>query len=255
MKNEILQILEMADTDHNNIRPTFLYNEGWLLKIILQQLKERKLIHPDLLFPDDNINWFSEPLLPTPFSARYRGDKLSERNTEADGVVGRFKIGKKTKTGLTLNDSCDFFYVTEAKMYSPLSSGTKNAPDYDQAARNIACIAKLIYDKKLPVENFKKLGFYVLLPEEQKDKVESFRTYTNINNIKEKISKRIQDYPDDDLKKRDIIQWFKNNFENYLEKLDVKLITWEELIEKSQDSSLNNFYIKCKKYNKKKSKN
>ena len=36
-----------------------------------------------------------------------------------------------------------------------------------------------------------------------------------------------------------------------MDKLDVKLITWEELVEKSSDSSIRDFYDKCKYYNKK----
>ena len=167
--DEILQLLKNADQPGSNIPPTLLYNEGWMLRIILQEIKNKKIIHSDLSFQDNNVDWFSEALLPSPFKARTRGDKHSETWTHADGVVGKFNIGgQKNKGGLALKDSCDFFYVTEAKMYSKLSAGTTNSKNYNQAARYVACIAKLISENKtIQIDNFKKLGFYVLLPEEQ----------------------------------------------------------------------------------------
>jgi hypothetical protein len=252
MKNEILQILEKADKSDSNIPPTLLYNEGWMLRIILQQIKDKEIIHEDLSFPDNSIDWFSEALLPSPFLARTRGDNLSESWTHADGVVGKFKIGKKDTGDLTLKDSCDFFYVTEAKMYSKLSTGTKNADNYNQAARNVACIAKLIYDNKtIQIEDFKKLAFYVLLPEEQIKIETTFKSFTDKDNMKATIKNRISHYPTDDIKKRDIFDWINSNLDYFMDRLDVKLITWEELVGKSKDSSIGDFYDKCKYYNKK----
>lgn len=251
MKNLILQILEKADKPDSNIPPTLLYNEGWMLRIILQQIKDKGIIHEDLLFPDNNIDWFSEALLPSPFFARTRGDSLSESWTHADGVVGKFEIGKKDTGGLTLKDSSDFFYVTEAKMYSKLSTGTKNADNYNQAARNVACIAKLIYDNKtIQIDNFKKLAFYVILPEEQIKLEPTFKSFTDKDNIKITIKNRISHYPVGDAKKGDIFDWIYSNLNCFIDKLDVKLITWEELVEKSNDSTIKAFYEKCKYYNK-----
>lgn len=256
MKNEILQILEKADKPDTNIPPTLLYNEGWILRIVLQQIKEKRIIHEDLSFPDDNIDWFSEALLPSPFFARTRGDNLSESRTHADGVVGKFEIGKKDIGGLILKNSCDFFYVTEAKMYSKLSTGTKNAHNYNQAARNIACIAKLIYDNKtIQIDNFKKLAFYILLPEEQIKREPTFISFTDKDNIKTTIKNRISHYPKDDVKKKDIFDWINSNLDKFIDKLDVKLITWEELVEKSNDPNIHDFYKKCTCFNKKKIKN
>ena len=252
MKNEILRILEKADKPDSNIPPTLLYNEGWMLRIILQQIKEKGIIHNDLSFPDNNIDWFSEALLPSPFLARSRGDILYETMTHADGVVGKFNIGKKNKGGLTLKDSCDFFYVTEAKMYSKLATGTKYSNNYNQAARYVSCIAKLIYDNKtIQIDKFKKLAFYVLLPEEQIKLEPTFKSLTDKDNIKNTIKNRISHYPSDDSKKKEIFEWINSNLNNFIDKLEVKLITWEELVENSNDITINTFYEKCKNYNKK----
>ena len=154
---------------------------------------------------------------------------------------------------MALKDSCDFFYVTEAKMYSKLSSGTTNAKNYNQAARYVACIAKLISENKtIQIDNFKKLGFYVLLPEEQIDKVPTFKNFTDKDNIKSTINDRISLYSNDDIKKREIFDWININFDNFIDKLEVKLISWEELVGKSDNSTIIDFYDKCKMHNKKK---
>ena len=251
MKKEILEILEKADKRDTNIPPTLLYNEGWMLRTVLQQIKEKRINHPDLTFTDDGINWYSEALLPTPFSARMKGDKLCETRTHADGVVGKFNIEKKGD--LILNDLCNFFYVIEAKMYSKLSTGTKNAKNFNQAARTVACIAQLIYNKQKPVQiyYFKKLAFYVLLPEEQIKNEPTFKEFTDKENIKHTIISRMSLYPLNDNNKKGIFDWLDVNLDNYITKIDIKLITWEDLIENSRDSTLEEFYDKCKHFNKK----
>ena len=93
MDDEILQLFKNAHKPGSNIPSTLLYNEGFMLRIILQEIKDKKIIHSDLSYQDNNVDWFSEALLPSPFLARTRGDKLSESWTHADGVVGKFHIG------------------------------------------------------------------------------------------------------------------------------------------------------------------
>lgn len=249
MINDVIQILEKADSNENNIRPTLLYNEGWLLNIVLKQLKEKKIIYPKLEFPNDS-DWFSEALLPTPFKASKLHDNVSEKDSHADGVVGKFEFRENTKAGLELKDSCDFFYVIEAKMYSPLSRGVTHAKKYNQVARTIACIANLIFKKNLSIDSFKKIGFYVLLPDSRKN-VKSFVENTNVENIKNTILKRNTQYFDSKLhiEKNDFFDWLNTNIDKFLKKLDVDLIAWEELIDKHNNKPLDNFYENCKKYN------
>lgn len=252
MINEIVKILEKADKPDSNIPPTLLYNEGWMLRIVLQQIKEKKIIHDDLTYPSEDVDWYSEALLPSPFLARTRGDNLAESYTHADGVVGKFMIGNKETGDLSLVDSCDFFYVTEAKMYSKLSAGTKNAKNYNQAARNIACIAKLIYDSKnIQISDFQKLGFYVLLPEDQIQDEPSFNSFMEKDNIIAAINNRISHYPTNDKNKKNIFDWLDLNLHDFINKLEIKLITWEDLVAKSTDTSIKDFYQKCLDYNKK----
>jgi len=109
-----------------------LYNEGWLLRLILAAAKRGTPCLPFEFLP--NSRWFSEAYFYSAFLPRHRGDRLSESWTHADGVVGQFLFDPRTKAGLSLTSTCTQFAVCEAKLFSLLDSKTKNAPRFDQAA-------------------------------------------------------------------------------------------------------------------------
>ncbi|MCW4049607.1 MAG: hypothetical protein NWE89_07700 [Candidatus Bathyarchaeota archaeon] len=91
------------------------------------------------------------------------------------------------------------FVIIEAKMFAPLSKGITNAPDYDQAARSVACIAWAIKQANRRAEDFESLGFYVIAPREQiMDDV--FSSQVNKFSIKEKVERRIGAYSGDNKK-------------------------------------------------------
>jgi len=124
------------------VNPAIIFNEGWLLRILLYNHHKGVQCFP---FPrDTESRWFSEAQLPTIFKARYRGDSLAEKRTQIDGAYGHIKIRKRTKAWLTLEKGATYFNVLEAKMLSPLSEGLRNSPNYDQAARTVACMANTI---------------------------------------------------------------------------------------------------------------
>ena len=82
------------------------YNEGWLLRVVLDWFSRHKIPNHLLNF-QVNARWFSEALLPLVFLARHRGDPLAENWTHADGVVGHFTIGDQGKADLSLYTRCD----------------------------------------------------------------------------------------------------------------------------------------------------
>ena len=86
-------------------------------------------------------NWYSEGLLSSPFLARTRPDNLAEGYTHADIALGSFSVDSSNRGDISIESDDGIFGVIEAKMGSQLSPGTRNAPDYDQASRNLACIA------------------------------------------------------------------------------------------------------------------
>lgn len=252
MENKIIsQLLENVKSN-SNFPPTLLYNEGWMLRLVLQQLKEGNIKHEKLTFPkNEKVDWYSEAYLPSPFLQRDRGDELAESHTHADGIIGKFGIRKDTKSGIVLNDDCDFFYIIEAKIHSKLDTKTKNAKNYNQVARNVACILQLIYEKRetIKIDDFKKIGFYVLLPKGQKENknIKTFKKFMDKDDIRISIEERMGMYTgkDEKEKKKDIFSWIKKNLDDFIEKLDIDLITWEELLGKKNDSEIWKFYDKC----------
>jgi len=112
----------------------------------------------------EGARWFSEALLASPFRPRRRADPLGEGFATVDAVIGHFDFVPVTKAGLRLQPDASPFVVVEAKMYSGLSSGTKNAPTYNQAARNVPCMAAAFHQARLQVHDLNKPGFYVIAP-------------------------------------------------------------------------------------------
>jgi len=93
----IVKMLDRCGGPDRNFPPTDLYNEGWMLRLVLDWLSANRDIEHDLAF-SDNDKWYSEALLPTAFLPRVRGDKLAESWTHADGVIGDFVIGANRET-------------------------------------------------------------------------------------------------------------------------------------------------------------
>ncbi len=117
-----------------------LYNEGWLLlRLVLGAAARGIRCLPEAFEP--RARWFSEACLYTPFAPRTRGATLAESHTHADGAIGHFEVGRNSRAGLHLTADATPFIVTEAKMFSGLSARTTRVPEYDHAARNVACLA------------------------------------------------------------------------------------------------------------------
>lgn len=95
--------------------PTELYNEGWMLRLILDWQFNHKEEFP--LFPFPNAGrCYSEALLPSPFLPRHKGDPLGEVYTHADGAIGDFKIGGKGAGDLVLSEEAQHFTILESGM-------------------------------------------------------------------------------------------------------------------------------------------
>ena len=105
MLEKIKNILSTCDSKKSKIPPTELYNEGWLLRLVMEWFGTNKAFSHELAFYDDEARWYSEALLPSQFLSRFRSDKLAESWTNADGVIGHFQIGNKGKGDIFLNDN------------------------------------------------------------------------------------------------------------------------------------------------------
>jgi hypothetical protein len=244
----IESMLEACDTDRRVMPPTELFNEGWLLRVTLDWFANHPEVNHALAIPE-GVRWYSEALLPSQFKPRRRGDDLAETHTHADGVIGHFEVGNSGEGDIRLISDAHHFIVVEAKLHSKLSSGTKNAPNYDQAARNVACMAQVMADISCRPEQMTALGFYVVAPGSQ---IESgvFDEQLRKESILHKVSERVAAYEDPAKN-----EWLDKCFTPVLDRAEIAALSWEKIGEfiASHDSnagaSFSEFYTRCLKYN------
>ena len=225
----ISEMLKGAGKKGQLFPPTFLYNEGWLLRLVLDCLSRQSqpVEWCPIKFADGRSKWYSEVLLPSQFLARKhvgRNDPLAEHWTRADGVIGHVVLGNKGLADISLSNSATQLIVIEAKLFSRLSRGVTKAPYFDQAARSVACIAELLFKAKRQPEQepFSSLCFYIVAPQEQKH---FFSSELSKDSIESKVSRRVSEYHEKEKE-----EWFKNSFLPTWRKITVDFISWEELL-------------------------
>src|SRR3990172_7415404 len=246
-QNKLINLLESLARETPHFPPTILYNEGWLLRIILEWFATHHIKgHPLTML--EGSSWFSEALLPSAFLARYKGDPLAEASTHVDGVIGHFSIGKTGKADLSLQPDARQFVVLEAKLFSGLASKVKNASYFDQAARSVACIAEVLCRANREPARLDRLGFYLLAPASQMSK-HVFTRFLSKDSINDKVEQRVGEYQGDKG------QWFSEWFQPTLKQMKIQPIRWEELIQaiKKNDQeageAIESFCQRCVKYN------
>lgn len=240
----IVVMLESCATDSPLFPQTLLYREGWLLRLVLDWFSRHKVANHPLGFAKD-ARWFSEAWLPSAFLPRDRGDQLAESWTRADGVIGHFAVGNVGKADLQLLTGGTQLVVLEAKMFSRLSSHVTHASYYDQAARTVGCIAEVLKRALRDPSKMTRLGFYVLAPESQIARG-VFRKMMNPDSIRTNVERRIREYEDGEKEK-----WFRSWFTPTLRGIEVRSLSWEELIATIAEidpkgaRSIREFYKKC----------
>jgi hypothetical protein len=229
---------------------TKLYNEEWLVRLVLHWLSQHQGQGGNLAFAE-GARWYSEAWLPTPFSERPEGRKVNEGWTHADGVIGHFDIGSKGRADVVLREDATRFVVVEAKMYSTLSPGVTNAPDYDQAARTVACIAQVLTIAKRHAADLDSLGFYIVIPHDHR-KPSAFTDALRKDGIRQKVKDRVEQYGEhgDELR-----AWLADDFQKALGRIELGVLTWETVIGQIQDldpkggDEILRFYKQCRHFN------
>ena len=146
------------------------------------------------------------------------------------------------------------FIVTEAKLFSPLAPGVTHARYFDQAARNVACIAEMLCRAERHPEQLSSLGFFVLAPAEQIGERKLFNSLLSKESIKEKVKRRVDEYVGS-REEEQKGQWLQNWFTPTLEHVEVTAISWEEIIKiiREKDArfgaELLSFYNECCQFN------
>ena len=244
---DIHRLIDAAESEPANFPLTLLYNEGWLLRLVLDWYSRHKLTGHPLLFQHRAV-WFSEALLPSPFRPRYRGDTRAETRTHADGIIGHFSVGRSAKTDARLLDDATQLIVTEAKIYSPLSGGTLNAPRFNQVARNVACITELLSRADRPPSKMTSLAFFVVAPEAQ-FKTGIFAQMLDKATISSAVQARAEAFSPE------LGGWVDEWFLPTLEVIRIESLSWESLIGYTASNdprafkSIQGFYERCLMYN------
>jgi hypothetical protein len=227
--------------------PTEIYNEGWMLRLCLDwfgSLREA----PDGAPLPAGANWYSEALLPSAFLPRYQGDRHAEGHTHADAVLGDFTIGGSGRAELVLEPDASRFVVIEAKMYSGLSPRTTHAPDYDQAARTVACMAEVLRRAGRRPEAVEDLAFLLVAPRAQIDSGIFGDRVTHIS-IEQKVRRRVDEYDED------TSAWYDGWFAPLLAHVRLAVISWEEVLETiaaadaQMGAEFEAFYRACVRWN------
>lgn len=222
---------------------TALFNKKWMLRLLLDWFAspQRPAHH---LSPASGARWYSDGLLASRFVGDSRSDSRAEGFTRSDGVIGHFHLGSGGRGDVLLDAGATQFVVIEAKLGSALSLGTKNVPNFDQAARNVACMAHLLEVSKIRPESLTTLSFHVLAPA-KRIKQGIFSKQLAKEGIRNKVRHRAESFGAAHK------SWITGWFEPALERMMISALSWEELIstirlaDEPSGLELEKFYNQC----------
>jgi hypothetical protein len=247
----IVRILESCSSEEPKLSPTILYNEGWLLRLVLDWFSTHAVVDHPLGF-DEGARWFSEALLPSAFLATVKSDPLAEGWTHADGAIGHFDIGDAGKGDLALRHDAEQLVIVEAKMFAGLSPGVTNADYFDQAARTVACMAEVLRRAGRPASEMSRLVFCVLAPEREVEK-RSFDQYMDKGSISTSVERRVTEWLEEH--EDDKRQWHSHWFQPLLDRVQPRVLNWEEVAatigehDAQAGEAIGVFYDRCLEYN------
>lgn len=218
-----------------------IYNRAWLLNQVMEQVTEGKLKHNDLTFPE-NSEWHFLPPLPSFFYDKKKESEMFSQGTRS--AIGNIQLNKSLDF-IEVKQDCSCLYFIETPKY-------KNV-NLTYLKQTVANLLKMVYmgmneGKITKIPN--KIGVYILIPkgaeikgtkDELKEAIRKYlNSFLNGNYPFQKISTI----------RKEEIDWAMDNFETFMDKLDVKLITWEELIASMENTEtrteINEFYNTCK---------
>ncbi|QZT38193.1 hypothetical protein K5X82_04645 [Halosquirtibacter xylanolyticus] len=231
------QILESIDDSMTSrvvpfVNPTEVYNEGWLIRLLVYQSKKYNVVIDGLIDFSEINSWTSEGLISSPF---IKVDVKREGYTHADMALGDFSINYGERGEIIVNDDAKVFGIIEAKLKSNLSQKTTHAPDYNQASRNFACVLKNANNK------YCKTFFAVVAPQKRLDHYKIEAQINKDRMVKQIIERyKISNIPVD----HDLI--------SRAEQAIIKAFSYEDwiaLLPIEVQETTNDFYRTCLKWN------
>jgi hypothetical protein len=248
--DQVTELLQRCGSNEGVMPPTQLYNEGWMLRLTLNWFDRHRDLEHALAFREGSV-WYSEALLGSRFFGETRGDSRAEGWTNADGVIGHFRLRPGGRGDIELLPDARQLIVLEAKLGSGLSGGVKNARRFNQAARNVACIAHHLEKARRPPEALESLAFYLVAPESRINQglFKEFLELDGPNGIRACVAERVRSFAP----KHD--EWHADYFERTLVRAAICPITWESIIsyirrvDAGDAASLQMFYDRCRQFN------
>ena len=239
--NGIIDIIKNTNTSASNLNPTVIYNEGWMTRLFVYYSIKEKLTVNNIDFSKLS-NWCSEAVITGPFKPRRKGDNLGEGLTHADMTLGDFNVNFEENGEVNLQEDAEIFGIIEAKMGSNLTKGIKNAPNYNQASRNLACIANETLDTASC-----KIFFGVVAPEK---KIIDHKLEYQVNKefMLSQIRERFEMYPIEFRTEKRM-----DSIISKAKEADVWVISYEEWLTRFSNieiiNELSDFYKQAKKWN------
>ena len=206
--------------------------------------------HPTSIAPlrfEEGSTWYSEALLGSRFRPRTRGDSSGEGFTHADGVIGHFRLRPGGRGDIELLPGARQLTVIEAKMASGLSAGTTHAPAFNQAARNVACIAHLLTTSGASSATVTNFGFVLIAPAARI--AEGAFALLDKVSIARAVEDRAKSFDSD------AVEWSGKTFAPILDRCKVTAIAWEDVlaqitaIEPIAGERFLEFYSQCLRFN------
>ncbi|MBZ5537850.1 MAG: hypothetical protein LAO31_17995 [Acidobacteriia bacterium] len=242
----VAELLLRCGSGESILPATELFNEGWMLRLVLDWASAHPRSISALPF-DEGSSWYSEALLGSRFKPRSRGDASGEGFTHADAVIGHFQLRPGGRGDIELLADARQLTVVEAKLASGLSPGIKHAPDYNQAARNVACIAHLLESQPDCGASITNCGFVVLAPSARIQEG-AFRL-VNSEDIGRAVRKRAEAFD------AATLEWCDRAFAAVLARCRIVVVSWEavldqiEAVDPPSAVGLRRFYADCLRWN------
>ena len=239
--------------DNSNKSPiarSEVFNETWMLRLTLALIhdyakgfKKNPLL--DLIQKAVQRRWVSEGGLEPAFKKEgttwtdaILGDVRLRGESAANNEKAKAEVNKRKIELADISNNNASVVIVEAKMGSELASGITNADDYNQAARNIACLATLLM-KTLPNKDdskalAEKSAFYVFAPKSKIDEWKDSekdpnamikKAWSTISNQKRTLKRTAKEEEKNIEELKEFVTPIVNNS---------IAISWEEIIESMQ---------------------
>ncbi len=213
----------------------------WLLNRIMGQIVAGKLKHKDLIF-DEKSEWHYRIPVPT-FFYKKEYVVIETNIVQTVNLTGHIRVKESADKSrhFEIKQNCSILYSVEALIYRGISAR--------ELIEKTMALMKMVYTGIKEEKNTQipdKIGVYLLIPEDSKSEIKEALS-KSLNALRNSSYFFLIRYK---IKKEDN-KWLTENIEAFLEKLDIKLVYWENLIPLIESyksrRDINDFYKLCKR--------